>query len=545
MALGVRGSNPIWVLVNLAGKLFDDTYYMYVLENTIPYIPAPVYHYPDLTSPWDNPIQFLGNGTLPNDIYFEADKVYRLEFRQSDGLQPPSQNDPLIYEINNYVAGTGGSTPVDTISFSTGNQITNPQFAVINFSSPFSLINATNPNLIEIGPGWFLFLQGTGNVTISQVPLDNSNANPSNAPYALRLQLSGWNVDGVILRQRFQQNGMLWANKTVSTTLTAKLTGAPQGLRAILVDSNSKTLGQVLTVPSVNQEWNEFKGHVTLPATSNTDDPPAAYIDYRLILPSNIDIYLSSIQLIAQELPFEPVFEQDSIERQIDHIYHYDYPIVPVGTIIDYYGFGLPDNYLLCNGQALSRITYNKLFVALTNLEVVTLTSGLNTFTVNNGLLYHVGSPVEGIGIPPSTGIVNITGNTVTISAVATASGPQTLRFFSVGDGDGVNIFNAPDLRDAVLAGAYGNLFPSAGVGAFGGEASHAITINEMPSHNHPGSNGSYQVGGSGVGALPTVANSVPFGENPVTVNVAFQGGSTAMSLIQPTRLVQKLIRYK
>ena len=395
MALGIRGANPIWAEFDLEGNLFDDTFYLWVLENTVPYQPATVYHDPNLSLPWTNPIQFLGNGTLPNDIYFEANKVYRLEFRQNNGVNPPSQNDPLIYEVNNYVAGTSGSTPVDTVAFTSSNQITNPQFALINFLSPFSLTSATNPLPIEIGPGWFLELAGTGNVTISQVPLNNSNTNPSNAPYALRLQLAGWNLDGVVLRQRFQQNGMLWANKVVSSTLTARLDGAPQAVRALLIDSNGSTVGQVLTVPGVNEAWNEFRGHDTLPASSNTNTPPAAYIDYRLIFPSNVDIYLSSIQLIVQDIEFEPDFEQDSIERQIDHTYHYAYPIVPVGTVIDFYGFGTPDNYLSCQGQAISRTTYSQLFRALTTLETVTLTAGIATFTVANGAIYAIGHPLE------------------------------------------------------------------------------------------------------------------------------------------------------
>lgn len=327
MTLGVRGANPIWVMVDLEGNLFDDNFYMWVLENTIPYVPETVYHDPELNVAWTNPIQFLANGTLPPDIYFEEDKVYRLEFRQNNGLVPPSQSDPLIYEVNNYRPGSGGNTPIDTLAFASSNQITNPQFALINFSSPFSLINATDPDPIEIGPGWFLELAGTGNVTLTQVPLNDDNINPSNAPYALQITLSGWDDDGVFLRQRFQQNGMLWTNndpptKFVSSAITARLEGEPQSITANIVDSNNTPLGQVLTAV-INEEWNEFTGHDDLIETTNPDIPPAAYIDYKLALPSDIDIYVTSIQLVIQETEAEPGFEQDSIERQIDHTFHY------------------------------------------------------------------------------------------------------------------------------------------------------------------------------------------------------------------------------
>lgn len=319
MALGIRGFNPIWLEVDLQGNLFDDTFYLFVLENTIPYIPATVYHDPNLNLPWTQPIRFLGNGTLPVDIYFEPEKVYRLEFRQGD-----TQQDPLIYEVNNYTPGQGGVTPIEDTLFSTENQITNPQFSLINFVSP-TTIGATDPDSIEVAPGWFLDLAGTGTAVITRVALNNSNTNPSNAPYALRLTLNGWTADSVFLRQRFEQNGMLWANTVVSSAITARLDGSPQDISASLIDSNDVLLTTVLDPVPVNEEWTEYTGHGEIGATTNPDVPPAAYVDYKIALPSNIDIYLTSMQLIVQdpENLTEPSFEQDTIERQVDHTFHY------------------------------------------------------------------------------------------------------------------------------------------------------------------------------------------------------------------------------
>lgn len=545
MALGIRGANPIWSEVDLQGNLFDDTFYLFVLENTIPYIPAVVYHDPDLNLPWTNPIQFLGNGTLPTDIYFESDVVYRLEFRQG-----PTQADPLIYEIDNYIAGTGGSTPVDTVAFASSNQITNPQFALINFTSPLT-VSGTNPTPIEIGPGWFLELTGTGTVTITQVPLNSTNPNPSNAPYALELNLSGWDADGVFLRQRFQQNGMLWANKIVSSTLTARVQGTSVSVSANLIDSNGTTLAQVLDVPTVNGSFNEFTGYGELPASTNTNTPPAAYIDYKLALPSSVNIYLTSIQLVVQELPIEPGFEQDSIDRQIDHTYHTAYPIVPVGTIIVRGGFATPAHYLLCNGQAVSRQTYNQLFLAMTKADTATWT-GTTTFTVASVADYWIGMPVEGTSIPVGTTVSNIVGTTITISKNRTGTNPS-VRFFAEPAGNGTSTFNVPDLRDYVIAMSGGSLFGSTGngPGAFGGSATHAQTIAEMPLHNHPGSSGTIQVGGGGGGSIPTAANLSPVGTNPVTLTIAQQGGGTLnvsgspMTIVQQTALYKMFIRYE
>ncbi len=529
--LGVRGANPIWFEVDLQGKLFDDTFYLFVLENTIPYIPATVYHDPDLNVPWTNPIRFLANGTLPTDIYFEPNKVYRLEFRQG-----PTQQDPLIYEINNYVAGTGGSTPVDTVAFASSNQITNPQFALMSLENPVT-ISGTDPAPIEIAPGWTLLLTGTGTITITKVALDSSNINPSNAPYALQLTANGW--DSVILRQRFEQNGMLWADKIVSTTLTSRLQGSPQSIFADLIDSNGSVLGIVLPLTAINEDWNEYTGYADLGETTNPDTPPSAYVDYNLHLPSNIDIYLSSFQLVVQELPIQPSFEQDTINRQIDHTYNTAYPIVPVGGMIDFPGFGIPDHYYLCNGDAKDRVRDYLLFNALTVVETVTLTNGVNTFTVVSSDDYYIGMAIEGNGIAASTTITNIVGTTITMSNNATDTGPSAVRFFAWGAGDGSTTFNVPDFRGYTSAGANGSLFSgSNGVGLSGGAATHILTIPEIPAHTHPPLSGQFITSGAA-----TVGGSGTSWHGEATTGST--GGGGAHNNVQPTKLVKKCIRYQ
>src|SRR5580692_13101009 len=106
MAIGIRGINPIWWIPDLDGNPLDDNYYMWVLSNDIPYVPLPIYSGENLSVPLYNPVQFLANGTLPIDIYYDPDVVYRLEIRMGSA-EFPSQSDPLIYLVENYVPGNG------------------------------------------------------------------------------------------------------------------------------------------------------------------------------------------------------------------------------------------------------------------------------------------------------------------------------------------------------------------------------------------------------------------------------------------------------
>lgn len=551
MSLGIRGANPIWSEFDLSGKIFDDTYYMWVLENQIPYIPATVYHDPDFNTAWTQPIQFLGNGTLPNDIYFESGVVYRLEFRQGDGLNTPTQQDPLIYLVENYVPGSGGSTPVDTVAFASSNQVTNPQFALINFgtpSSPTYTFTGTDPSPIQIGPGWFLDLAGTGTVTLTQVPLTSDTPTPSNAPYALQITLSGWTADSVFLRQRFFQSGVLWANQIVSTAITARVQGLNVAITASLVDSQNATLGQLLST-TVDNVFNEYTDYAKLNPSTDTDIPPAAYIDYVLALPNNVDMYVTSIQLVVQDLPILPTFEQDSINRQIDHTYHSAYPIVPIGTVIDFMGFTTPRHYLPCDGIiAYSRIVYPQLFRTLTLVQNITQIT-TNTFTVTSAVQIGLGMFIEGAGIPTGTTITVIAGTTITVSAATTSTGTFAATFFAAGQGDGSTTFNTPDLRGFIISGADGTILNINGttanrLGVKTGVVSHVLVSDDLPPHVHP------PLAGAGNFMHATTPSGAPVGTTSFfSVSRATTGANVtannAVSLVQPTTFAYKYIRYE
>lgn len=309
----VRGSNPIWTLFDLDGGLFDDTYYMFVLNNTIPYLPAMVWSDPQGNFPLDNPIEFLGNGTLPINIYFDDTQVYRLEFRKGN-----TQTDPLIYLVENYSPdGSGGVNPPSGIEIQTTNQITNPQFSEVNFTSPFTSTAST----IDIAPGWQLVLSGgSGSVTVNQLTFTGDQNIVTNPSYGLSVSSPGWTQ--VQLIQTFNHNGALWANEAVAVSLTANCT--TPGLTAEITASLVPSTGTIVPVLSgdLDSGYQEVQGSTDVGASTNSDDAPSAYTQLVIQWPGGTTVNITSIQIVGQTSPANVSYDQETIERQIDQTFH-------------------------------------------------------------------------------------------------------------------------------------------------------------------------------------------------------------------------------
>lgn len=181
---------------------------------------------------------------------------------------------------------------------------------------------------------------------------------------------------------------------------------------------------------------------------------------------------------------------------------------VPIGSVVDYCGTAAPSGYLFCYGQAVSRtVTYAALF-----------------------------------------------------SAIGT----------TFGTGDGSTTFNLPDFRGRIAAGKDNMGGTSANrltgitgsvdgdvLGAVGGEEGHALTSAENAAHTHfVANNTAATVLPSILTSTTTMLRQVGNGTNTqeyalggdstsATVGISSSSGSgTAHNTVQPTMVLNKIIRY-
>jgi len=158
---------------------------------------------------------------------------------------------------------------------------------------------------------------------------------------------------------------------------------------------------------------------------------------------------------------------------------------LPVGAIIPFSGSTIPTNYLEADGSAVSRITYSELF-----------------------------------------GVIGTT----------------------YGTGDGSTTFNLPNLKGKVPVGLDSSDTSFDTLGETGGEKTHTLTINEMPSHGHTATwqeNCPPWLQAGGYGQITPTATAGANRANIGNLSISNTGGSGAHNNLQPYITQKYIIKAK
>ncbi len=236
---------------------------------------------------------------------------------------------------------------------------------------------------------------------------------------------------------------------------------------------------------------------------------------------------------------------------------------VPVGSVIDFAGPIIPNFYFVCDGTTRNRITYAKLFNAITQVQSGTTTISMTTVTglTNATTQMFAGMVVEGANLQANTTIASITNDTtIELSLTATATGADNIRFFTYDAGDGSTTYTLPDFRAYVTAGAGGVGIPITGsptlliTGEKGGSPSYLQKSTDVAPHTHPGSTATINSFHSSNGTIgtprdyyvtPTSAPVITPTTLPLVISASATGSSqTTMTTVQQTAMLWKCIKY-
>lgn len=230
--------------------------------------------------------------------------------------------------------------------------------------------------------------------------------------------------------------------------------------------------------------------------------------------------------------------------------------LMPSGAITMWGGRSAPGGFLLCDGTSYERNQYPDLFNAVSTPAVCTMTiaSPCVVTAVAHGILTGDAISFETSGALPTGLTAGTTYYAIYVSAdtlnVATSyanalagtalntsgtqSGGHTLRYNPFGVAD-LTHFNVPDMRSKFPIGRNSADANVDLINHGGGEATHALTIAEMPAHTHTIP--------KGTGSISVSANIAPIATFSVNQDTSSTGSGEAHNNLPPYLALNFIIK--
>lgn len=210
------------------------------------------------------------------------------------------------------------------------NQVLNPQFALVNFDTNLGLtidVTGSGSSVYEIAPNWDLAVtyNGTGSVTINQVPIAGDTNYPGNPAYWLSVTSTAA-ITGLKLQQRFLHTAGIWAqtNNASNGWLSSTITISPNTTVTMNYVPYVGAATQLLSAANPTVAPQAYTSSVQLPPSTDVTDSEIAYVKLEIQLPVNQSLQISNVQIVTSPENIGSVaYIQDSWNKQVSMLYSY------------------------------------------------------------------------------------------------------------------------------------------------------------------------------------------------------------------------------
>lgn len=259
-----------------------------------------------------NPIVVYG---YPFDASGNVDYYYIAIYSAGDVLQEEIELCPYI------PAGT--VTPEGKEN--TDNELSNPQFVEVSFDS-LSSQTYTVSGLTEtsIAPDWLIISGGSGTFTVSRTE-PTATTSPTNPPYALQIEADAGLGSYVTLRQLLNNSPRLGSGKYASASCVAALSGVGDGTITINYVRSGGTptdiqLASVAITP--DGTFQLVQGNAAIGQTFSSDPASTGYVAIDILIPTARIFQITSVQLVIISAAGNIPFDESSVSRQVDQLFH-------------------------------------------------------------------------------------------------------------------------------------------------------------------------------------------------------------------------------
>lgn len=218
---------------------------------------------------------------------------------------------------------TAGVAPADRTS--TENELSNPQFVEVNFPTDgTTTVSVTGSNTVTaVAPGWDIISSGTGTIELTRLQPTSAGV-VTNPSYTLQITASSGLGSTVQLRQRLNNSPSLFRGGFVSGSLIAAVISGGTSFITMTYAPSTGTSTEIIPSTSipVGGTYSKIANNAEIPDQANTaaDD---GYVDIILTLPTSRTLALSSIQAVGTATSIDIPYDEQSADRQKDHLFHY------------------------------------------------------------------------------------------------------------------------------------------------------------------------------------------------------------------------------